>query len=326
MGSTRKLVKFRETIVQTSFTPPSPIKSTPTAIASNSNDASTTSVSETSDVMMTSSSKTKGILKKKSTLLNKDPPEGKTTAVAIGMRARPKHGHHRQGSNKHYKQKLVRVLLDSGSGGNLVFVDKNKPMLLPSSKRLVPQLWNTLNGMFQIKRKAEIELNFFEYSNSKRYLAEPDIVECDKNNRPQYDLILGVKTMKRYGIILDFKDKMITVDEVKLPMQNINYLQGSSTLRALKLNHSLAMELQSTQEATKRVTRILDAKYQKADLQLIVKDKCKHLSADQQNKLLQLLTKYELLFDGTLGDWTTKPVSFQLKEGSQCPKSTKKSS
>ncbi len=25
--------------------------------------------------------------------------------------------------------------------------------------------------------------------------------------------------------------------------------------------------------------------------------------------------KYELLFDGTLGDWKTKPVSFQLKEG-----------
>ncbi len=48
--------------------------------------------------------------------------------------------------------------------------------------------------------------------------------------------------MKEYGIILDFKDKMITIDEVNLPMRNINYLQGSSTLRALRLNHSLAME------------------------------------------------------------------------------------
>jgi hypothetical protein len=200
------------------------------------------------------------------------------------MRGRPKHGHHRQGSNKHYKQKLVRVLLDSGSDGNLVFVYKDKPMLLPSLKRLVPQSWNTLNGMFQTKCKAEIELNFFEYSDRKRYLAEPDIVECDKNNRPQYELILGVKTMKRYGIILNFKDKMITVDEVKLPMQNINYLQGSSTLRVLKLNHSLAMEPQSTHKATKRVTQILDAKYQKADLQAIVRDNCKHLSADQQKR------------------------------------------
>ncbi len=74
----------------------------------------------------------------------------------------------------------MQVLLDSGSNSDLVFVDKDKPMLLPSLKRLVPQSWNTLNGMFQTKRKAEIELNFFEYSDSKRYLAEPDIIEYDK--------------------------------------------------------------------------------------------------------------------------------------------------
>jgi hypothetical protein len=195
------------------------------------------------------------------------------------MRGRPKHSHHRQCSNKHYKQKLVWVLLDSGSDGDLIFVDKDKPMLLPSSKRLVPQSWITLNGKFQTKQKTEIELNFFEYSDSKWYLVAPDIVEYNKINKPQYDIILGVKTMKEYGIILDFKDKMITVDEVKLPMRNINYLQGSSTIRALRLNHSLAMEPQSTQDATKRVTRILDAKYQKADLPLIVRDNCKHLSA-----------------------------------------------
>jgi hypothetical protein len=121
--------------------------------------------------------------------------------------------------------------------------------------------------------------------------------------------------MKKYGIILDFKDKMITVDEVKLPMQNINYLQGSSTFRALMLNHSLAMELESTQDATKHVMQILDAKYQKADLHSIVRDNCKHLSANQKKKLLQLLKKYESLFDGTLGERKTKPVSFQLKEG-----------
>jgi hypothetical protein len=107
--------------------------------------------------------------------------------------------------------------------------------------------------MFQTKRKAEIELNFCEYFNSKRYLVEPVIVEYDKSNRPQYDLILGIKTMKKYGIILYFKDKMITIDEVKLPMQNINYLQGFSTLCALRFNHSLAMEPQSTYDATKHL-------------------------------------------------------------------------
>jgi hypothetical protein len=199
LGSTRKIVQIRETIVQTSFTPPSPIKATPTTIASNYNDASTTSVSKASDVMMTSSSHKEGILKINNILPKKNPPEGKTTTILAVMRSRPKPGHHHQCSNKHYKQKLVQVLLDSGSDGDLVFVDKDKPMLLPSSKRLVPQLRNTSNGMFQTKHKAEIKLNFFEYSDSKRYLVEPDIIKYDKNNRPQYDIILGVKTMKKYA-------------------------------------------------------------------------------------------------------------------------------
>jgi hypothetical protein len=116
--------------------------------------------------------------------------------------------------------------------------------------------------------------------------------------------------MKEFGIILNFRDKMITIDEIILPMRNINNLQGSSMLRALRHNHNLAMESQSTQDATERATQILDAKYSKADLQSVVRDKCKHLKVNQQKKLLQLLKKYELLFHGTLGNWKTKPVSF----------------
>jgi hypothetical protein len=78
-------------------------------------------------------------------------------------------------------------------------------------------------------------------------------------------------TMKEFGIILNFRDNMITIDEIILPMRNINNLQGSRILRALRHNHSLAMEPQSTQDATKCATRILDSKYSKADLLLVVR-------------------------------------------------------
>jgi hypothetical protein len=116
------------------------MKATPTTITSKSNDVSTASVSKAGDVMMTSSSKKEKILKKNSILPNKDPPEGKTSAIVAVMRGKPRNGHHCQPSNKNIKQKLVRILLDSGSDGDLVFIDKDKPMLLPSSNRLVPQL------------------------------------------------------------------------------------------------------------------------------------------------------------------------------------------
>ncbi len=123
------------------------------------------------------------------------------------------------------------------------------------------------------------------------------------------------KPWKNMESFLDFKDNLMTVDEVKLPMQNINYLQGSSTLRVLKLNHSLDIEPQSTHDATKRVKQILDAKYQKADLQSIVRDNCKHLKRQSTKEVTAATWENESLFDGTLGNWKTKPVSLQLKEG-----------
>ncbi len=117
------------------------------------------------------------------------------------------------------------------------------------------------------------------------------MVEYNKDSKPQYDLILGTETMEEFGIILDFKDKIITIDEVILPMRNINNLQGTSILGVLKHNYSLAIELQSTQDTTQHATRILDAKYSKADVQSVVRDNCKHLSANHQKKFLQLLRK-----------------------------------
>eukprot|EP00804_Cyclotella_cryptica_P029197 CCRYP_005341-RD/>CCRYP_005341-RD protein AED:0.37 eAED:0.37 QI:0/0/0/1/0/0/5/0/743 len=76
-------------------------------------------------------------------------------------------------------------------------------------------------------------------------------------------------------------------------------------------------EPHSTEEATQHAVHILDAKYEKADLQSVVDNNCPHLSLQDQNKLLELLRKYKDLFDGTLGDWNTEPVSFKLKEGAK---------
>ncbi len=111
------------------------------------------SVSNGDDVLMTSSIQNESKKANYSTLVKGNPPEGKTTAVVAVMKGNSKHGYHRHRSNKHYKKQIVRVLLDSGSDRDLVFVNKGKPMLLPYSKRLVPQSWNTSNGIVQTKQK-----------------------------------------------------------------------------------------------------------------------------------------------------------------------------
>jgi hypothetical protein len=82
-----------------------------------------------------------------------------------------------------------------------------------------------LNGIFQTKRKAWIALNFSEYSDSKRFYVESNVFEQDKDSKPQYDLILGTETKKEYGIVLDIKSKTITIDEIILPIRNINILK-----------------------------------------------------------------------------------------------------
>jgi hypothetical protein len=89
--------------MDTIYNPPSPIKATPTSIASNSDDVRTASVSKSGDVMMMPPSQKGKIHEKNIILPNKDAPEGRTTAIVAVMRDRPKHGHHRQCSNKHYK-------------------------------------------------------------------------------------------------------------------------------------------------------------------------------------------------------------------------------
>jgi hypothetical protein len=109
------------------------------------------SLSDDDDKKITSSTKSKEILVINSTPENNNPSEGKTTAIVAVMRGKPKEGYHRHRSNKHYIKRIVRVLLDSGSDGDLVFVDKDNTMLLPYSIRLVPQSWNTSNGIFHTK-------------------------------------------------------------------------------------------------------------------------------------------------------------------------------
>jgi hypothetical protein len=165
----------------------------------------------------------------------------------------------------------------------------------------------------------EVELFFVEYSASKKVHLRPDIVEYPKGGPPPlYDLIIGKQTLHYICAMLDFKERTITIDDILLPIRNINNLQLKPSIsRVLKLNSSFSQEPASTQNATKHVVEILDAKYDKADLPRIVKNNCVHLSMPHHNSLLALLLKFEELFDGMLGDWKLPPVSFELKEGAK---------
>jgi hypothetical protein len=218
------------------------------------------------------------------------------------------------------KQKTIRVLLDTGSSGDLLFMEKGSQKYIPTTKRAVPQSWGTSNGSFHLKNVGVIDISLMEYSASKSVKLTPDIVEYKKGAQaPWYDLIIGKQTLHDIGAILDFKEKTITIDSILLPMRNIVNLQlKPSVIRALRHNDTChAQEPVCTRNATKRVIEILDAKYDKANLPEIVKDTCPHLEPSQRDKLLSLLLDFETLFDGTLGDWNRPPVSIKMKDGAK---------
>jgi hypothetical protein len=64
------------------------------------------------------------------------------------------------------KNKTIRVLLDSGSSGDLLFMKKGSSKGISIVKRVVPQSWGTSNGTFITDRVGNIEISFVEYSAS----------------------------------------------------------------------------------------------------------------------------------------------------------------
>jgi hypothetical protein len=172
------------------------------------------------------------------------------------------------------RKKAIRVLLDSGFSGDLLFTKRGASKYMHMVKRVASRTWGTSKGTFTTKRVGDIEIAFVDYSESKRVWLRPDIVEYGPGESiPLYDLIVGKETMHELGVVLDFKEKTIQIDKVLLLMRNIMNLQLKPSIsRALAANACIAQEPVSTCTATKRVVEILDAKYEKADIPAIMRE------------------------------------------------------
>jgi hypothetical protein len=82
------------------------------------------------------------------------------------------------------KHKTIRVLLDTGSSGDLLFLEEGSNKYIPVVKRAVPESWNTSNGTFKTQNVGEVELSFVKYLASKKVHLHPDIVEYSKGGPP----------------------------------------------------------------------------------------------------------------------------------------------
>jgi hypothetical protein len=84
------------------------------------------------------------------------------------------------------KHETIRVLLDTGSSGDLLFLEEGSNKYIPIVSRAVPESWSTSNGTFKTKKVGEVKLSFIEYSASKKVHLYPDIVEYPKGGPPSF--------------------------------------------------------------------------------------------------------------------------------------------
>jgi hypothetical protein len=95
-------------------------------------------------------------------------------------------------SGPNIKNKTIRVLLDSGSSGDLLFMKKGSRKRIFVVKQVVPQSWGTSNGTFVTDKVGDIEISFVEYLASNKVCLQLDIVEYSLiDQAPMYDLIIG---------------------------------------------------------------------------------------------------------------------------------------
>ena len=73
-----------------------------------------------------------------------------------------------------------------------------------------------------------------------------------------------------------------------------------------------ATDPSEVKEMSPRQSRILDAKYEPADLDKIIAENCTDLTDEQKDILLQTLKSFEKIFDGSLGTWDCPEIKWSL--------------
>ena len=196
------------------------------------------------------------------------------------------------------KPKLITLkgLLDSGASGSLIKEKFCKKLKIKGNQTAT---FETAAG--RISSKGDVNARFALPEMDPNMVLEWKLHIAQ--NLGSYDMIIGRDLLTDLGITLDFGGQCSHYQHVQVPMKPVD----GTVETAYHVQEPATVE-----EATSRVTKILDAHYEKADLSKVCEE-CSHLTPEEREALLALLRRYEPLFDGTLGKWTGDPYGIELK-------------
>ena len=117
-------------------------------------------------------------------------------------------------------------------------------------------------------------------------------------------MIIGRDLIRSLGIDIHDADITIHWDNAVIPWRDIDSIT--------KNVFSLSQYNAPFNAETRRMKRILDAKYSKGNIKPIAESST-NLDPQERNELYTLLKNYECLFDGNLGTWHGKPYDIKHK-------------
>jgi len=164
--------------------------------------------------------------------------------------------------NREIVRRDLRVLLDSGSSHSMASTRCTKGVKLTSLKK--SRSFATAGGDFKIENEATLNFNLSEFSESK--LINWTFSVYRDSEALGYDMVIGRDLLDNLGVIMDFKKSSVNWEGIEIPMRDFQRLKD------LKMSHDEvnamikgSVEPLVTQEATERMVRILDSKYEKAN-------------------------------------------------------------
>ena len=226
-------------------------------------------------------------------LLSPPKKKRKTSHVALIV-----FGHMRTEHGKEPNPISLKILLDSGASALLIKGQLVEKLTVTSDQTT---RWSTAAGPLNTTERCDIQFSLPELSPTRLVKWS---VHVDATNKLPYDMIMGRDALHELGINLNFKEQTVQWDEAEIPMHDVEHTYADA--------YHLQQDSTSVADATERIQRILDAKYEPADLKEIA-EWCDHLNKSQQKQLYELLRRYEDLFDGTLGHWKDSQYDVELQ-------------
>ena len=208
-------------------------------------------------------------------------------------------------------RKLLKVLFDSG-GSKSMCHRRVLPKGVCIDQPKVRKLIRTLAGMYLPLGMVCMEGIRLPAFDKHCVVEKHNFHVFDSNCR--YGVILGGDFLEKIGMNLLYQSLEIEWLGNVMPMETIDKPNQVAAhveqyLSQVEINN-LGRDINSYLSAP-----ILDAKYEKLDIDAIVSTHCAHLLPSQQEDLQALLHKHSKLFDGTLGRYPGEPMYIEREEG-----------